>query len=99
MNTQEKFNETSLPEKEGFYSQLKMEDITDADYTQAKRVCKYFEIKDLGEYQDVCAQSNKLVLADIFEIFWNMCFQIYELDPALFFTAPGISMASSHRND
>ena len=26
-----KFNETSLPEKEEFYSNLKMEDITDAD--------------------------------------------------------------------
>ena len=31
MNDWEKFNETSLPEKEGFYSNLNMEDITDAD--------------------------------------------------------------------
>ena len=29
MNDQKKFNETSLPEKEDFYSQLNMEDITD----------------------------------------------------------------------
>ena len=29
-----KFNETSLPEKEEFYSNLNMEDITDADYMQ-----------------------------------------------------------------
>ena len=28
----EKFNETSLPKKEDFYSHLDMEDITDADY-------------------------------------------------------------------
>ena len=42
----EKFNETSSPEKEDFYSHLNMEDITDADYAHAKRVCKYFEIKD-----------------------------------------------------
>ena len=27
-----------------------MEDINDADYTHAKRVCKDFEIKNLGEY-------------------------------------------------
>ena len=27
-----KVNETLLPEKDGFYSQLNMEDITDADY-------------------------------------------------------------------
>ena len=38
----EKFNETSLPEKEDFYSHLNMGDITDADYTHAKRVCKDF---------------------------------------------------------
>ena len=32
----EKLTETSLPEKEDFYSHLNMEDITDADYTHAK---------------------------------------------------------------
>ena len=31
MNDWEKFNETSLPEREDFYSHLNMEDITDAD--------------------------------------------------------------------
>ena len=30
-----------------------MEDITDADYAHAKRVCKDSEIKDLGEYHDL----------------------------------------------
>ena len=33
-----KCNEASLPEKEDFYSHLDIEDITDADYTHAKRV-------------------------------------------------------------
>ena len=33
-----KFNETTLPEKEKFYSNLNMEDITDADCIHAKRV-------------------------------------------------------------
>ena len=35
----------NLPEKEDFYSHLSMEDITDADYTNAKTDCKDFEIK------------------------------------------------------
>ena len=35
------FNEASLPEKEDFM----MEDITDAHYEHAKRVCKDFEQK------------------------------------------------------
>ena len=41
----EKFNETSLPEEEDFCSHINLVDITDADFAQAKRVCKDFEIK------------------------------------------------------
>ena len=52
------FNKTSLPEKEDFSSDLNMEDITDADYAHAKRVCKDFEIKDLGEYHDLYIQCE-----------------------------------------
>ena len=40
-----KFNETTLPEKEEFYCNLNMKDITDADYMHGKRVCKEFEKK------------------------------------------------------
>ena len=50
MDEWEKFNEISLPEKEEFYINLNMEDITDADYMHAKRVCKNFELKNLGGY-------------------------------------------------
>ena len=46
-----------------------MEDITDADYVYAKRVCKDFEIKNLGEYHDLCVESNTLLLPDVFENF------------------------------
>ena len=87
MDDWEKFNETSLPEKEDFYSHLNMEDIIAADYVQAKRVCKDFEIKNLGEYHDFYVQSNTLLLADVFENFKNMSenIKIYELHPANFF--------------
>ena len=48
---------------------LNMEDINDADYTHTRRVCKDFEIKDLGEYHELYIQSDALLLADIFENF------------------------------
>ena len=32
---------------------LNMEDITDADYSHKKRVCKDFEMKNLREYHDL----------------------------------------------
>ena len=44
MKNFKKLNETSLPEKEDFYSQLNMENNTDPGYAHAKRVCKDFEI-------------------------------------------------------
>ena len=50
-------------EKE-FYSRLNMEDITDPDYKQAKRVYKDFNIKNLGD-----VQSDTLSLADVFNNF------------------------------
>ena len=71
MDGWEKFNETSLPEKEGFYSHLNMEAITDAEYPYAKRVRKDFEIKNSGEYHDLYVQTNTL-LADVFENLRNM---------------------------
>ena len=40
MDNWEKFNETSQPGEEHFYSDLHMEDIADADYPHTKRVVK-----------------------------------------------------------
>ena len=45
MDSWEKFNETTLPPKEAFYSNLNLEDITDKDYTHAQKVWDVFEIK------------------------------------------------------
>ena len=91
MHNWEIFNETSLPEKEDFYSHLNMENINDADYTHTKRVWKDFKIRNLGGYHDLYVQNNTLLLADVSENFRNMCLKIYELDLARFFTAPGLA--------
>ena len=76
MNDWKKLNEILLPETEGFYSHLNMEDITDADNAHAKRVCKDFEIKHLGEYNDLFVQSDTFLLPNVFENFRNMCIKI-----------------------
>ena len=44
-----------------------MEEITHADYMHGKRVCKDFEIKNLGEYHNSYLKRNALFLADVFE--------------------------------
>ena len=89
MNSWKRLDETSLPKEEDFYSNLNMENITDADYKHAKKVWKNL-IKSLGEYQDLYFQSDTLLLTDEFENFRRKCTEIYELDPAHFLSAPGL---------
>ena len=48
-----------------------MEHIIHADRMHTKKVFKDFGIKSLGEYHDFYIQSDKLLLADVFENFWN----------------------------
>ena len=91
MDEWEKFNETTLPKKEEFYSNLNMDNITDPDHMHAKRVCKDFEIKTLGEYHDLYLKSDILLLADVFENFGKMCLKIYHLDPVKFLSAPRLA--------
>ena len=87
----EKFNETTLPEKEEFYSNLNMEDITDADYMHVKKVCKDLEIKNLGEYHDLYLKIDTSLLAAVFENFRKMCLKIYQIDPVKFLLAPSLA--------
>ena len=91
MDSWKRFDETSLPDKEAFYSSLNMEDIIDVDHRHAKRVFKNLSNKNLGEYHDFYVQSDTLLLADVFENFRNMCIKVYELDPAHFLSAPGLA--------
>ena len=49
-----------------------MENITDLDCNHSKRICKSFEIKNLGEYHDLHLKDDTLLLADVFENFRKM---------------------------
>ena len=77
--------------KEDFYSCLNMEEITDIDYRHAKRVFRELKMNNSGDYHDLYMQSDTLLLADIFENFRNKCIETYELDPAGFLSAPGLT--------
>ena len=78
MDLWESFNETASSEKESFHSHLNMEFITDADCTDAKLVCKDFEIKQKHECYDLDNQINTFLPVDVFENFgsWNMYIRI-----------------------
>ena len=91
MDNWERFNETSLPNKVPFYSNLKVENIDDIDYRHGINVFKRFKLKNLGEYHDLYVQTDTLLLPDVFENFRNMCIKVYELDPAHFLSLPGLA--------
>ena len=91
MDRWEKFNETSIPDKEAFYSELNKEGISNADYAHTQKVWKVFEIKNLGEYHDWYVQRVTLLLADVFENFRDTFIEIYQLDLFHFLSAPGVA--------
>ena len=66
MDNWEKFDEITLPPKEVFYSNLSLENISDEDYEHAQKVWNVFEIKNRGKYHDLYAQSDTLLLANVY---------------------------------
>ena len=97
MDEWEKFNETSLPEKEELYSNLIIGDITDADFMHAKSVFKDFEMKNLVEMYDLYLKSDKLFLVGVFGKFRKMCLETYELDPLKFLSIAGLAWQAAFK--
>ena len=91
MDSWEKFNETSLPSKQEFYSNLNMEDIDETDYRHGNNVFKSFKLENVGDYHDLYVKIDTLLLADVFENFRDMCIKEYELEPAHFVSLPGLA--------
>src|SRR6218665_2695480 len=86
-----RLNETELPSKSAFYSRLNDSDISDEDYEHAQSVWKCLGCKTLREYHSLYKMSDVLLLADIFENFKDVCVKNYQLDPAWYYTSPGLA--------
>ena len=70
MDSWETFDETSLPDKDTFYSSLNMENVTEVDRRHPERVFKSLNNKNLGDYHDLYLQSDTLLLADVFYMYF-----------------------------
>ena len=71
-----KLDETSLPPKESFYSNLTGEGITDEHYQHAHTVWKEFYIESMKDYHKLYNLSDVLLLAHIFENFMGITITI-----------------------
>ena len=45
----------------------------------------------MGDFHDLYLKTDVLLLADVMENFRKLCEENYELDPAHFFTVPGMA--------
>ena len=91
MDSLEKLKETKLPPKEAFYSRLSDEGISEENYVHARKVWETFEMKNLEDYHNLYNRVHVLLLADVFENFRDICIKNYKLDPAHYYTAPGLA--------
>ena len=86
-----KFSEEKLPPKEKFFNRLNETHISDDVYDHARNVWEKFGLKNMGEYHDLYLKSDVLLLADVFEEFRSVCLENYQLDPAWYYTSPGLA--------
>ena len=91
MNTEERFKETKLPPKKAFYSKLSGKGITEEDYKHALNAWNVFNMKTFKDYHELYNETDVLLMADVFENFRDNNLKIYGLDPAHYFTNPGLS--------
>ena len=91
MNSWDRFNETKLPNKQAFYSNLNMSGVSDKEYEHTCKVWNEFKIRNMGKYHDLYLKTDTILLANVFESFRSVCMKNYGLDPAHFYTAPGLA--------
>lgn len=95
MDKEEKFSMKCLPPKDVFYNDLTKSHLTDEDYEHAEKVWDAFKINDMGSYHDLYLKSDVLLLNGVFERFRDQCMDTYGLDPAHFYTCPGLAWSAA----
>ena len=86
-----KLYEKQLPSKEKFYSNVKLEGITDEEYQHAQHVYDYFKCKDFSDYHFLYLKTDVILLADVFENFRQLCLENFRLDPANYITSASLA--------
>ena len=65
--------------------------INEDDYQHAQKVWEEFGIRNLGDYYDLYLRTDVVLLANVYEAFRDACLRHYSLDPAHFYTSPGLA--------
>ncbi|XP_074041973.1 uncharacterized protein [Leptinotarsa decemlineata] len=87
----DRFDEACLPPIDAFYNKLEDKPCPRRLYQRAQDVWKSFNCQTLGQYVDLYMKTDILLLADVFEQFRASCLRTYNLDPAHYYTLPGLT--------
>lgn len=91
LQNEERLEQTSLPARDEFYSKLRGESITEAEYQHAQNVWQQFHCKTMRDYLELYIKSDVLLLADVFEYYRTQSLSSCGLDPSHFVSLPGFA--------
>jgi len=94
VDSDEKFSATELPPIEAFHDDLDDRPCRPDDYAHAVAVWEAARCKTFGDYHDLYLRLDVALLADVFESFRRSAHKTYGIDPAHFYTLPGVSWAA-----
>ena len=73
-----------LPSRQGFYSELNEQNISESDYKFAKDVFKLFKCKNVADYMMLYCSLDVALLCEAFLQYREMVMTHFELDPAYY---------------
>ena len=91
LNSFDVLKEPKLPPIESFYSSLRLESVSEEEYSHANHVFDYYKCETLKDYLILYLKTDVLHLADVFEKFRTTCLDHYKLDPLWFYTSPSLA--------
>ena len=73
-----------LPTKDGFYSELNDQEISESDYAFAQKVFSFFKCKNVADYMMLYCSLDVALLCETFLQYRKMVMQHFKLDPTYY---------------
>lgn len=96
MSSMDALDDTQLPPRDAFWSDLKKECATEQEYLRATAMWEAFNCQTMEDYTMLYVKLDVMLLATLFELFRDACLpeDSFGLDPAHFITAPSLSWSA-----
>lgn len=91
LDSMDRFQETTLPPFEKWFSTLKDEGISEEQQQHVMKIWNTFNCKTFKDYHDIYLKMDVLILADAMETFREFFLKNHNIDPAYCYSAPGLT--------